>query len=145
MVQVNILNPTMRDLPLRNTEIDFDDLLGGEDFRKKTRLSISVRYMYMLRIPFANWIIHQSYRAQRAGAKLYGALYNAHGDSSDSSMFSKGGHNLTLNPSRMDIDRVITRLAAKGVYMVPLRAQYTMRMQSNPYRVSLMTQAPPDN
>jgi hypothetical protein len=145
MIQVNILNPKLGDLPLRNTEQDFDDVLAGESFVKKTRLSISVRYLYMMRIPFANWIMHQSWRAYRAGTKLYGAVYNAHGNSADDSMFSKGGHGLNIGPGPRQLDRALGELAKKGIYLLPLRAQYTMRMQSNPYRVSLTSQAPPDN
>jgi hypothetical protein len=147
MVQVNILNPTLSDLPLRDTDHDFDAVLDPdqEGFIRKTRLSISVRYLYLMRIPFANWIMHQSWRAYRAGTKLYGAVHNAHGDASDSSMLGEGGKALNIGQGPRNLDQELKKLADKGIYLLPLRAQYSMRMQSNPYRVSLTSQAPPDN
>lgn len=145
MVQVNIMNPTLGDLPLRNTEIDFDDVTKGEGWRRKTRLSIQVRYLYMMRIPFANWIIHRAWQAQRAGVRLYGAIHRSSSDAADNSMFSTGSVKPNLSGVPTNLERMLAGLADEGVYLVPLRAQYTMRMQSNPYRVSLMQQAPMDN
>ncbi len=145
MVQVEILNPRMADLPLRNTSIDFDDVRAGDSWRRKTRLSIQVRYLYMMRIPFANWIIHRAWQAQRAGVRLYGAVYNASANPNDSSMFATSSQKADLSGQPTNLERMLNNLADEGVYMVPLRAQYTMRMQSNPYRVSLMQQAPPDD
>jgi hypothetical protein len=145
MVQVEIFNPKLNDMPLRDPELDFDNL-GSDDsnWLKKSRLSIQIRYLYMMRIPFANWIIHRAWQAQRAGVQLYGAVHNPSSDSADSSMFATKATKPNLSGQPTHLERVLYRLAEEGVYMVPLRAQYTMRMQSNPYRISIAEQAPPD-
>lgn len=145
MVQVEIFNPKLTDIPLRKPELDFDDLRSDDGaWRRKTQLSIQVRYLYMMRIPFANWIIHRAWQAQRAGVQLYGAVHNPSSSSADSSMFATGATKPNLSGQPTQLERTLSRLADEGVYMVPLRAQYTMRMQSNPYRVSIAEQAPPD-
>jgi hypothetical protein len=148
MVQVHILNPRLSDIPLREPEIQFDSVREGERWRRKTRLSIQVRYLYMMRIPFANWIIHRAWQAQRAGVRLYGAVYNPSSSASDSSMFAKHSQKPDLSGQPTNLEQDIYEMANDlddPVYLVPLRAQYTMRMQSNPYRVSLMQQGPPDD
>ncbi len=142
MVQVRIINPRMGDFNVidRDVEIPFDSIREGAGWRKKTQLTIEVRYLYMMKIPFANWIIHSAWRAHRASITLYGAVYNPHTDPGDSSMFSKTGRRPNLvGPS--NLDQILANLASGDppVFLVPLRAQYTMRMQSDPYRVSLMT------
>lgn len=142
MVQVEILNPKMGNFGLLsdNFEIEFDSIREGTSWRQQTQLTIQVRYLYMMKIPFANWIIHSAWRAHRAGIALYGAVYNPHTNAGDSSMFSKGGQRPVLQ-GNTNLDRILAKLASgdPAVYLVPLRAQYTMRMQSDPYRVSLMT------
>ena len=40
----------------------------------------------------------------------------------------------------MHVPEVLLSLADQGIYMVPLTASYTMRMQSNPYKQSLQVQ-----
>lgn len=148
MVQVEILNPKLGDFDVvnRDTEIPFDTIKEGSSWRRKTQLTIQVRYLYMMKIPFANWIIHSAWRAHRAGIALYGAVYNPHTNAGDSSMFSKGGQRPSLVGST-NLDKVLAALAGgdPAVFLVPLRAQYTMRMQSDPYRVSLMTNDAVDN
>ncbi len=123
MVTVTIHAPKLSDFGLRGREIRFDDT----SFRDKTRLSIEVQYLYLMRIPFANWIIHQAWLAGAAGKDLYGAIWKPEGPgaSSTTTIFSSSLH------------RKMASLADAGYYMVPLRATYTMRMQSDPYRQSL--------
>jgi hypothetical protein len=90
----------------------------------------------MMRIPFANRIIHEAWLAGIAGQQLYGAIWNPQegtpgetGFRTVSPVTQKGFQNQTL--------RALQGLASEGVYMVPLHATYSMRMQSNPYRQSL--------
>lgn len=146
MVQVHIYNPELSDIPLRHTEPDFDDLRASNQrqFLKRTRLSIQVRYLYVMRIPFANWIMHQAWQARQAGVRLYGAVHNASSSSGDSSIFSPTSQAPELSGQPTNLETMLYRMSKEGVYIVPLRAHYTMRMQSNPYRVSLMQQSPPD-
>lgn len=128
-----------------NREVDFDD------FKKRgaTRLTIRVRYMYMLRVPFANWVIHSAWLAGQAGKRLYGAVWNPQQNAPGETGFRDKSPLTPTNAgakgflaswwSRLE-ERDLTvasKLAAKGVYMVPLNSSYSMRMQSNPYRKSV--------
>ena len=131
MVVVTILNPKKSDFGLRGREIEFDKF----DNRDATRLTIQVRYLYMMRVPFANWVIHQAWLANQAGKELYGAIWNPQ------ELAGETGFNTSAQANApMLWDPLLAKLAAlsqKGIYMVPLRATYTMRMQSDPYRQSL--------
>jgi hypothetical protein len=139
MVSVDVISPTMGDFTLRDTEIDFDNVRGGNRWRRGTRLSVRVQYLYMMRIPFANWIIHQAWRAQRLGVRLYGSIHRAHKDHTKDQLFAYGeSAELTGGDRQM---RQIGRIADDAdTYLIPLFADHTMRMQSNPYRVSIREQ-----
>jgi hypothetical protein len=136
MVAIQIVEPTKNDFGLRGKEIDFDDPANFE----KSRLSIKVRYLYMMRIPFANWIIHQSWLVNESGQQLYGAVWNpqigAPGETGFRNVSQPNMANLSFQNNRRVV-QMVAGLADKGVYMVPLYATYTMRMQSNPYRTSI--------
>lgn len=139
MISIQICEPKKGDFGMRNDEIDFDDPANFE----KSRLSIKVRYLYMMRVPFANWIIHSSWLAKEAGQELYGAVWNPQTTPGETgfrnvSQFNKQG--LSYNPSvsgNRKVIQMVAGLADAGVYMVPLYATYTMRMQSNPYKESV--------
>ncbi len=136
MVTVEILSPRLNSFNLRNTEIDFDDVRKGNSWRQATRLSVKITYLYMMRIPFANQFMHLAWRAHRLGKKLYGAIG---GPSTDRSR--DGALTYSQQPDLVGGDR-LTRAVANianqsHVYLIPLTATYTMRMQSNPYRVSV--------
>ncbi len=134
-VQVNILNPHTAMFGANGREIDFDDFSKLIN-RTATRLSIEVQYLYMLRIPFANWIIHQAWLAGSAGKQLYGAIWNAQENMAGETGFRENSFttsNFFADPLLSDL----AGIAQSGTYMVPLRATYTMRMQSNPYKQSL--------
>lgn len=142
VVEVEILHPLRGDFE-GATELDFDDL--GNDrkarrLREANRLTIRVRYLYLMKIPFANWIIHQAWLARRAGQDLYGAVWNpqlnAPGETGFSSendkQLSYSNLGTLLNDPLM---RDLTKLGDMGVYMIPLEATYTMRMQSNLFKM----------
>lgn len=65
LIKVAILSPTQADAGDAE-EIDFDSVGKTFDERKKSQLSIRVTYFYKLFIPFANWIIWQSWYTSRA-------------------------------------------------------------------------------
>jgi len=135
MVLVTVLNPTQGTFGQRGRELDFDDFSQ----RDANRLTIQVRYLYMMRVPFANWIIHQAWLAGRAGQELYGAIWNPQADAPGETGFSSVS---PVQPFTFD-DGMLQRLSSladQGIYMVPLTASYTMRMQSNPYKQSLQVQ-----
>ena len=132
LVEVTIVNPTLSDFGTRGREIEFDKF----ENRAQTRLSIKITYMYMMRVPFANWIIHQAWIAGAAGKQLYGAIWNPQetiGETGFTSVAPATAPTFFMDP------KVATaaKLAQAGVYMVPITATYTMRMQSDPYRQSL--------
>jgi hypothetical protein len=132
LVTITVINPSQGTFGQKGREyFDFDD----PNAREQTRLTIEVRYLYMMRVPFANWIIHQAWLAGMAGKQLYGAIWNpqeAPGETGFRSI-APPTPNAYSDPLLSKLDA----LAQKGVYMVPLRATYTMRMQSNPYKQSL--------
>ena len=139
MISIQIVEPKKNDFGMRNDEIDFDDPANFE----KSRLSIKVRYLYMMRIPFANWIIHQSWLAKEAGQELYGAVWNPQTTKGETGFRNVSQPNMAamnFNPSVAGNRKVIKMCAAlsgQGIYMMPLYATYTMRMQSNPYKESV--------
>ncbi len=139
LISVHTLNPTMATFPTgigHVEEVDFDAVRKGDTWRKATRLSIKVKYYYVLRIPFGNRIIHTAYLATRTGTELYGALWNPQMQSGET-----GFRNVAPVNFSSGIEEVKKLWQAsqgsKPVFMVPLNATYTMRMQSNPYRRSL--------
>jgi hypothetical protein len=132
MVSITVLDPVQGHFGPRGREIDFDDFAR----RDATRLTIRVRYYYMMRIPFANWVIHQAWLAGRSGQALYGAIWNPQADSPGETGFRDVQEVQPFNLWDPDLQRV-DAMAQQGVYMIPLYATYTMRMQSNPYKQGL--------
>ena len=121
-VAVTICGPNRVELPGGAREVDFDDPRfssadidsGGDGDRWRhsnlTKLRIQVTLNYRMPIPFANWVIHSIALRRdipflmRMGKQQPGG--NTFGDDYE-------------------------KAAQKGVYILPIRAAYTMRMQSN--------------
>ncbi len=136
IVEIEIHSPKLSDFGgVHSTEIEFDDVMQGDDWRNKTRLSIEVIYLYTLRIPFANRIIHTAYIAGQVGVNLYGAVWNPQTRAGETGFRSVAPVNLSGRGDRLT--RQLWQAASHGVFMIPLRATYSMRMQSNPYRRSV--------
>jgi hypothetical protein len=112
LVQVRVLNPRRSDFQrlgqhLHGEEIDFDDV--RPQAIDATLLSVNVRYLYELRVPFANQLLHSLWLAARR-------LRGAGGGAADG------------------LDLAALSLASKQRrYLFPVQAFYTMRMQSNPF------------
>lgn len=142
VVTVDIISPKIGDFGgVHSTEIDFDALrdddgqLADDSWRDKTRLSIQVTYLYTMRIPFANRIIHTAFIAGQVGQELYGAVWNPQMTSGETGFRNVSPVNLAGRGSALT--QKLWSAANKGensVFMIPLRATYSMRMQSNPYR-----------
>ncbi len=139
VVEVEVLNPT-RDAFGDNEELDFDDIgtdERAEHLREANRLTIRVRYLYIMRVPFANWVIHHSWLSQRAGISLHGAIWNPQADTPGATGFSSEDYEATYSEIAQglagddDIIRDVARAGEEGAYIIPLYATYTMRMQSN--------------
>ena len=108
LVEVEVLNPRRSDFQrfgqhLAGQEIDFDDV--RPDAVDGSLLSIQVRYLYELRVPLANKLLHSLWlAAQRV----------------------RGG------ADRLDI-AALAIAGKQGRYLFPVQAFYTMRMQSNAF------------
>jgi len=126
---------------LNGQEIDFDDVRPGAT--DATLLSLQIRFLYELKVPFANKLIQTLWLAAKAG--VLGAWQGW-----DLASPRFGGQ---AGPDAVRISRAVaaTATAAQatpegipvaalvaagraGRYYLPVEAFYTMRMQSNPYR-----------
>jgi hypothetical protein len=139
VVEVTILNPT-RDAFGDGEELDFDDIGTDEtaaSLRAANRLTIEVRYLYIMRVPFANWVIHHAWLSQRAGISLYGAIWNPQGGEPGATGLSAEDFEVTYGEISRGLRgddpviRQVARAGSSGAYVIPLYATYTMRMQSN--------------
>lgn len=114
--EVTICGPLKNEFPGGQQEVDFDDpaIASSDDWQKgqRTKLRIQVTFNYRMPIPFANVVIHAISRNRAIPSVLR--------MSSDSS--PKG-------PERHDVYNMLAR--ARSLYILPIRATYTMRMQSN--------------
>ncbi|WP_224364604.1 TadE/TadG family type IV pilus assembly protein [Hyalangium versicolor] len=97
-------------------EMDFDDpqVAAAADWRgnNRTKLRIQVTFNYRMPIPFANWVIFQA--ALNKEIPMLMRMGKPKGAAS--AFFAK-----------------YESAASRGAYVLPIRAAYTMRMQSNIY------------
>jgi hypothetical protein len=158
-IHVEILNPT-RAMFKGKPEIHFDDFLVGDEhtqrnhnLRESTRLTIRLRYLYWMRIPFANWIIHMAWLANEAGIQLSGPIDqpairvgagpisgSIKGEARD--LIIGGKVKDSTKPfqeeNRTSLFRALWALGNYAdMYFIPMYSTYSMRMQSNPYRKNL--------
>lgn len=144
-VRVFVRSPVAKDFQtygghLNGQELDFDDVRPGAT--EATLLSLQVRYLYELRVPFANKMIQTIWLAARAGV-----LGNWRGfDWSSPRFLTSSGVSadpvtrlaaapLTVADGTPEGIRVAALLAAAaaGRFFLPVEAYATQRMQSNPY------------
>jgi len=146
-IKVEVVHPK-KDMLGGQQEMDFDDPANAD----ANRLSIRVRYLYIMRIPLANWLIHTSWVAYRVGVTLTGWLH------APEAKMGLGFSNYTLKGKERQkyIDTMVATKAVIGgredgrqlgiyrllartakIYVMPLEATYTMRMQSNLYKRNL--------
>jgi hypothetical protein len=145
-MRVHVHNPAARDFRawgehLRGEEIDFDDVRPGAT--DATLLSLQVRWLYELRIPFANKLLQTIWMATRSG--LLGAWRGwdlasprigsqAGADAVRASRAVAAGVTVDDGISQGIPLGALVAAASAGRYYLPVQAFYTMRMQSNPYR-----------
>jgi hypothetical protein len=108
-----------------NAEVDFDDpanqsfpaayVKDATSVRrfKRLRLAVQVQLLYRMPIPFANWVIVNSY----LGVNL-------------PSVLMMPGKGVTERAKKGQVNDVINA-AKKKAYVVPINVSYSMRMQSN--------------
>ena len=142
MIKVQTLNP-IKSTFAGKKELDFDDVA----FRKQTQLVIRVVYNYELRIPFANWIMWESWYASNGGITLTGLdpsrpniklgpgmeIQNT-GLQARILLESNQNDNCVLSGVKK-ADLLISAGIALGMkrYFLPMSTTYTIRMQSNPF------------
>lgn len=122
-VEVTICGPTTDQVAQANfqDEIDFDDpasapMVSSTDSAdwarsQVTKLRVQVTLNYRMPIPFANWVLWYIARGQAITTQL---------------RMGKSGLSQLASDD-------YTTLANQQVYVSPIRANYTMRMQSNLY------------
>ena len=93
---------------LNGQEIDFDDVRPGAT--EATLLSLQIRYLYELRVPFANKLVQTLWMAAKSGTRVADGT-----------------------PEGISLPR-LAAAARAGKHYLPVAAFYTMRMQSNPFR-----------
>jgi hypothetical protein len=116
---VTVCGPTRKELAGARHEVDFDDpaLAASEDWKgsHRTKLRIQVTFNYRLPIPFANWLIHAAALNREIPSVL---------------RLGREGRDPDRRPA---YERKYHDAARRGVYVLPIRAAYTLRMQSNIY------------
>ena len=144
-VRIFVHNPVKSDFAtlgshLNGQEIDFDDVRPAA--AEATLLSLQVRYLYEMRVPFANKLIQTIWLASKANilSQWRGA------DWTSPTLGTQTGPS-AINISRgLAAGRVVPDGTPEGIrlaglvaagqankFYLPVEAFYTMRMQSNPY------------
>ena len=155
MVDVDVMHPTQQEFdnagPLPGgKELDFDRV--DDKARDANRLQVRVTYLYWMKIPFANWIIHDAWMATRAGIRYSGPIdrpmsrpdrqhwHNPTGGRNRDATYAAA---LAKEARGRDWERFarmagVAYLATRhNIYLLPLESTYSMRMQSNVYRDNL--------
>jgi hypothetical protein len=116
-VEVTICGPSTKEVS--GTELDFDDPRTAASATWKdshrTKLRIQLTFNYRMPIPFANWVIHA-------------AAFNR-----EIPWLMRMGEKSSRNPQKFHdtMQAKYTSAADNGLYILPIRAAYTFRMQSN--------------
>jgi hypothetical protein len=144
-VRVYVHNPVAADFRtfgqhLNGQEIDFDDVRPNA--AEAALLSLQIRYLYEMKVPFANKMIQTIWLAAKAGI-----LQNWQGsDWTGPKLGGQSGIDAVQVSRGLAAGRVVPDGTPEGVrlaglvaagavnrYYLPVEAFYTMRMQSNPY------------
>lgn len=144
-VRVFVLSPTRADFSsfgqhLNGQEIDFDDV--RPEAADATLLSLQIRYLYEMKVPFANKLIQTLWIVSKVGS-----LRSWQGsDWTGPKLGAQSGIDAVAATRALASGRVVPDGTPEGVslgglvaagaqnrYYLPVEAWYTMRMQSNPY------------
>ncbi len=119
VAKVDICGPVKGDLPSGAKEVEFDDPKvasgSGWEQHNRTKLRIQLTFNYRMPIPFANAVIHAMWLGQEVSSAL-----------------RLGKRDLARIAAHRDYAAYMAA-ARKGDYVMPIRAEYSMRMQSNIY------------
>jgi hypothetical protein len=132
-VKVFVHNPVATDFDgelgnhLHNEEIDFDDV--RPEAAEATLLSVQVRYLFQLTVPFANQMLQAIYLAGHAKT-----LIDWSKQSWDMTRIGDSGTPV-IDDGMGGVPVIGLKTAAgRQQFFLPVYAWYTMRMQSNPYK-----------
>jgi hypothetical protein len=127
--EVIVCGPTKQEVQSSGRELDFDDpaFSTGSNWKdsQRTKLRVQVTFNYRMPIPFADWVIYQVVR----GRKVYEGLRM---DDVNEGKEREGVNQRKFGGKRTG-EGPYEQAAAQSVYIMPIRATYTMRMQSNFY------------
>jgi len=145
-IKVSVLSPHKADFAnfgqhLNQQELDFDDMRPA--VTPSTLLSIQVRYLFELRVPFANKMIQAIWLASQLGVLGLWTGFNAatptvgtaSGPDAVNSAITAGAALGVIQDGMqggLNVGAIAT-LAREGKFYMPVDAWYSMRMQSNPY------------
>ena len=146
-IHVAVLNPHLADFNalgahLNRQEIDFDD--QRPQAQTATLLSLQVRYLFELKVPFANKMVQSIWLASQVGLLR---LWQGSDLTSPRFASQTGGDAVQITtgaalgrgaladgiPGGLNLS-ALAGLANQNRFYLPVNAWYTMRMQSNPYR-----------
>ena len=146
-IRVAVLNPHVADFNalgahLNRQEIDFDDV--RPQAQGATLLSLQVRYLFELKVPFANKMVQSIWFASQVGLlRLWQGVDltspRIGGQRGQDAVERTGNVALgrgTLNdgmPGGLNVSALAT-LSRRNRFFLPVNAWYTMRLQSNPFK-----------
>ena len=168
LIHIDILNPDILHFASDNKpELDFDDPAN----RSKTLLTIRLTYFYRLKIPFANWVIFNSWMEMRSrshgtASSILSTINDVFGteipisnrpflafDAVNYTAFTDGlatgiselfGNGMSNDYEGLDLWNwaALIGYAEKNEYYMPLITSHSIRMQSNPYSCVLADACP---
>jgi hypothetical protein len=126
--EVTVCGPTREDIGSSGSELDFDDPQNtspsGWRESERTKLRVQVTFNYRMFVPFADWVIYHTARGRELAEVLRTGKVKAAEQSKVSTRRFAGAQTS---------ESTYENAAAQRIYIMPIRATYTMRMQSNFY------------
>ncbi|MFY0579495.1 pilus assembly protein [Cystobacter fuscus] len=141
-VRVEVLNPKRSQIAglfstygdaMMSQEIDYDDVRDDTIVRANL-LTVRITYFYEMRIPFANWLIHGWFMGFDSLDKLRGLQFENQrlgGEASHQALEKLGANKGKTNRQKGDYKKISDLALKQRKYIIPLSANYSMRMQSN--------------
>jgi Flp pilus assembly protein TadG len=141
-LRVEVLNPKKSQLSglfanygdaMKAQEIDYDDV-RDDTIVAANLLTVRITYFYEMRIPFANWLIHGWFMGFDSLDKLRGLQFENQrlgGGASHQALEKLGASKGKTSRQKKDYKLISGLALEQRKYIIPLSANYSMRMQSN--------------
>jgi hypothetical protein len=141
-LRVEVLNPRKGQISslfstygdaMNSQEIDYDDVRDDTIVRANL-LTVRITYFYEMRIPFANWLIHGWFMGLDALGNLQGIQFENQrlgGGASHQALEKLGASKGKTSRQKTDYKNISGLALNQRKYIIPLAANYSMRMQSN--------------